>query len=54
MSENQLTVSAARWQHWSQICFATFIQWKITKLLRTQQLLKPEKKISTYLDSLEF
>jgi hypothetical protein len=21
----QLPVSAARWQHWSQICFATFI-----------------------------
>jgi hypothetical protein len=22
---NQLPVSAARWQHWSPICFATFI-----------------------------
>jgi len=27
-------------QHWSQICFATFIWWNITKWLITQQPLK--------------
>ncbi len=26
MRGNQLPVSAARWQRWSQLCFATFIQ----------------------------
>jgi len=25
MRGKQLLVSAVRWQHWSQICFATFI-----------------------------
>ncbi len=45
MSGNQLPDSAARWQHGSQICFATFILCKITKLLKTQQpSLKLEKK----------
>ncbi len=50
---NQLPVSATRWQHRSQICFVTFIQWKITKLLITQQPLKLKKK-STDWESLEF
>jgi hypothetical protein len=36
----------ARWQYGSQICFATFKSGKITKLLITQQGMKPEK-IST-------
>jgi hypothetical protein len=44
MRENQLPVSAARWQHGFQICFATFNQQKITKLLKKQQPLKLEKK----------
>ncbi len=38
MRENQLPVSAARWQHSS-----TFIYWKITKLITTRQTLKLEK-----------
>jgi hypothetical protein len=29
MGENQLPVSAARWQHWSKLGFATFILRKI-------------------------
>jgi hypothetical protein len=33
---NQLPVSGAKWQHGSQICFATFILPKIAKLLKTQ------------------
>ncbi len=37
MRGNQLPVSASRWQHVSQICLATFVWWKITKLLKTQQ-----------------
>ncbi len=41
---HQLQVSANSWQHQSQICFATFIQCKITKLVITQQPLKLEKK----------
>jgi hypothetical protein len=43
MRENQVLVSAARWQHWSPICFATLICQKITKLLITQQQWKLEK-----------
>jgi hypothetical protein len=39
--DHQLPVSAPRWQHWYQICFATF---NITKLLMTQQPLMLEKK----------
>jgi hypothetical protein len=35
--------AAARWQHVSQICFATFIWSKIAKLLKTQQPLKLEQ-----------
>jgi hypothetical protein len=42
--EIQLPVSATRWLHDSQICFATFIQRNITKLLKTQQPLMLEKK----------
>jgi hypothetical protein len=45
MRGNQLPVSAARWQHGSQARFATFIQQKITKMLKTQQSLKIEKHI---------
>jgi hypothetical protein len=44
---NQLLVSAARWQHGSQICFGTFIKWKITKLQKTQLPLKLEKNSRT-------
>jgi hypothetical protein len=40
----ELAVSAARSQHGSQVCFATFIWQKITKLQITQQLHKLEKK----------
>ncbi len=54
MRGNHLPVSATRWQHWYQICFATLIWWKISKLLITQQPLKQEKKISTYLEPLIF
>jgi hypothetical protein len=43
MRENELPVSASRWQHGFQICFATFIKGKITKLLITQQPLKLRK-----------
>jgi hypothetical protein len=41
---NQLPVSAARWQHGTQIRFATFTDRKIAKLLKTRQPLKLEKK----------
>ncbi len=34
---------STRWQHGSWICFATFILWKITKLLKTEQPLKVVK-----------
>jgi hypothetical protein len=44
MRGNQLLVSAARWEHGSQILFATLMQLKITKLLKTQQPLKIEIK----------
>jgi hypothetical protein len=40
---NQVSVSAARWQHLSQICFANLILWKVTKFSITQQSLKLEK-----------
>ncbi len=42
MMGNQLPVSVTRWQHGSQI--STFIKWKITKLLKTQEPRKPDKK----------
>jgi len=51
---NQPPDSDVRWQHESRICFATFIQWKVTKLLITQQPLKLEKKINTNFEALEF
>ncbi len=44
MRGNQQPVFAARWQQGSQTCFATFIWWKITRLLKTQQPLKLDKK----------
>ncbi len=37
---------------WSQLCFATLIWWKITKLLKSQQ--KTLEKVSADLESLEF
>ncbi len=43
MRGNQLPVSPTRWQHGSQICFATFNELKVTKLLKTQQPGKLEK-----------
>jgi hypothetical protein len=48
---NQLPDSATMWQHHSQICFATFI---FEKSLITQLPLMLDKKISAYLESLEF
>jgi hypothetical protein len=45
----QLRVSADRWQHWSQKCFAAFIKWKITNLLITQQPLKLDKKAHVWI-----
>jgi len=51
---NQLPVSAARWQHTSLTMFRNFVQWKIIKLLITQQSLKTREKISAGLESLEF
>ncbi len=36
--------SVARWQHGSQICFATFILWKKQNLSITQQPTKLENK----------
>ncbi len=47
MRGNQLPVSAARWQDCSMICFATFILWKITKLLKNLTTTKAWGKIST-------
>ncbi len=40
---NKLPFSTARWQHGSQICFATFMERKIKKLPITQQPPKLEK-----------
>jgi hypothetical protein len=54
MRGNHLSVSATWWQHGSQIFFETFNSQKITKLLKTKQALKLEKKIITDLESLEF
>ncbi len=51
MKENQLPVSAARWQHWSQLGFATFILWKIADNSATTEA---REKISTFLESIEF
>ncbi len=42
------------WQHGSQICLATFIKWKITKLKITQQPLKLEKNKHRSLEPLKF
>jgi hypothetical protein len=36
-------VSAARWQHVSQICFTTLIELKITKFVISQKALKLDK-----------
>ena len=43
VEQSRLPISASRWQHGPQICFATFMKRKITKLLITQQTLKQEK-----------
>ncbi len=47
-------VFAARWQHWPQICFATFIQRKNHQIADNTITIKLGKKISTNLESLEF
>jgi hypothetical protein len=42
---DQLPVSDARWQHGSQLCFATFTWLKITKLLKKNSpITKPREK----------
>ncbi len=50
MRENQLPVSAARWQHWSQICFCSFYLVKNHKIANNAEA---REKISTYLESRE-
>ena len=50
MRGNQLPVSAARWQHGYQICFANFIG----QTAKNPTTTKAKEKISTDLESLEF
>jgi hypothetical protein len=52
MREKQLPLSANRWQHGSQIFFATFLV-KNHKIVKTQEPRKLDK-ISTDLESVEF
>ncbi len=47
MRINQLPLSAARWQHGSQIRFATFILWKITIIAKSSTNIKAREKIRT-------
>jgi hypothetical protein len=54
MRGNQLAVSAARWQHGSQICLATFYLEKNHKIAKNSTTIKAGEKTSTYLESLEF
>ncbi len=54
MRGNQLPTSAIRWQHGSQICFATFIYRKIKKIVKNLTATYACEKISTDLESLEF
>ncbi len=51
MRANQLPVLCDQVEHDSQIYFATFILWKITKLQNTQQ---PQKLESLVWETLEF
>jgi hypothetical protein len=53
MRGNQLPVSATRWQHWFQICFAIFLL-KDYKIAKNSITAKTRDKISTELESLEF
>jgi hypothetical protein len=48
MRRNQLPVSASRCQCESQICFATFILWKISKWPKTQQPTKLENRFGIF------
>ncbi len=52
MRINQLPVYATRWQHGSQICFATFID--KNKIANNSTTTKAREKVSTDLESLEF
>jgi hypothetical protein len=48
----QLTGYANRWQHWSQICFATLM--KNPEIANNSTTTEDREEISTYLKSLEF
>jgi len=48
----QLSDSAARWQHWSQKCFALIFSEKSQKVYSATA--EAREKISTYLESIEF
>jgi hypothetical protein len=50
----QLPVSVARWQHGSQICFATFYIVENHKIAKNSATTKAREKMSTDLESLEF
>ncbi len=49
----QMPVSAARWQHGSQICFATFLA-KNHQIAKNSTITKAMEKISTDYRSIEF
>ncbi len=51
---NHLPVSTTRWQHWSWICFATFIYRKVTKLQNNSETTEATEIIGTDLKFLEF
>jgi hypothetical protein len=54
MRENQLPVSAARWNHCSKICFVTF-SLKNNKIAKNSTItIKARETIRTDLESLEF
>jgi hypothetical protein len=50
---NQVPVSATRWQHGSQTCFATFIIMKNDKINNNSKTPEAREKIKTDLESLE-
>jgi len=50
---NQLPVSATRWQHGSQFCFASYLV-KIHKGANNSTSTEAREKISTYLESENF
>ncbi len=55
MRGNRMLVSGTRWQHGSQICFTTFIKWKLAhKMVENSTTPIAREKISTDLGSLEF